>query len=298
MTINNDAFGNYYIGNYISPDQFGGVLSGTNLISLIRTALGSNDRAFYNSSGINFVISWRPNLPSETLTGAITSSPGVGSNPTLPANSRMLLSYTTSSSSIYAKTTVGNSQAAASNFNMSNLFATDKIWATVNAASISIYMQNTDPARHVFLSQGVLENSSLPYPENLYSLFLYNYTTTWRARGDAYTSVVNIAHSFGANANYAHNRLSDGTPTTSEVELYVRDATTNNPYGFIPNVFKWKVDGSEVAPNIGDTVRLNLANATGYYAGQGIIYCKVVGRLGNTTESDGGGDYILMRTFG
>lgn len=297
MTINNDAFGNYYVGNYISPDQFGEVVSGTNLISLIRTVLGSNDRAFYNSNGVNFVISWRPNLPSETLTGAITSSPSAGSNPTLPVNSRMLLSYSTSSTHIYAKTTVGASQTFF--YNLSSLGSTDKIWATANATSISIYLQVGATPNHVFLSQGVLQNSSLSYPENLYSLYLNKQgSSIWGARGDAYTSVSNIIHSFGANANYAHNKLSDGTPTTSEVELYVRDATTNNPYGFIPNVFKWKVDGSEAAPTLGDTVRLNLANATGYYAGQGIIYCKVVGRLGNATETDGGGDYILMRTYG
>jgi len=305
MTINSDAFGNYYLGNYIAGQQLGS-LTGTvyeELQTFHRTALGSDDRAsWYSNVASNISIAWRPNIPEETLTGVITNTENPGTNPTLPANTRMMLFYTTSGASIHAKTLIGNGQTFSTN--PTSLTSSVPIWATANSKSISLFMAvgGTAPNYndYYFLSQGVLENSVLSYPENLYSFYLRvnTYGNADRSRGNVYSSVVHTVHGFGANANYDHIKLSDGTPTTSEVEFYLRDSITNNPYGFIPNVFKWKLDGSEVAPNLGDTVRLNLANATGYYAGQGIIYCKVVGRLGNNSETDEGGDYILMRTYG
>jgi hypothetical protein len=106
-------------------------------------------------------------------------------------------------------------------------------------------------------------------------------------------------HESGDKSNYVHTKLIGNTTTQSEVELYLRDASTDVPYCYVPNIFKWKVDGSETVPAIGDIVRLSMASAIGEYVGQGNIFCKVVGRSSNL---DGNyaltGDYLLMRVAG
>jgi hypothetical protein len=178
---------------------------------------------------------------------------------------------------------------------------TDSFWMVANNRSLSYFIYKNENA-YYFYTSGFLLNSGLAFPQNAYAFYISanasGQTSPTQCHSRGFTGALRTLHTSTVKANYNHNRLSDGATTTAEVELYLRDAATDIPYGYIPNVFKWKVDGTEEAVAIGNTVRLNVSNATGYYAGQGSIFCKVVGRLGNTTNQDLTGDYILMRTGG
>lgn len=303
MPITNDTFGNYYMGNFIG----GNLVDWIEVLSCLRQALGSNDRANLNMLDINRArIDWRPNLVTETLTGVI----GVPSSPfishmdgfQLINNSRIGFAYSAGDLKNHSLFPGGGSVNAISYLPaiLFNINPTDTIWVVANKQSISFFIYRS-PSFHYFFSQGFLLNSSLAFPQNAYSvLATYNGNSNsvpsyiYQARGFAGT-VVKTMHETGIKANYNHTKLSDGLPTQSEVELYLRDASNDVPYGYVPNIFKWKVDGNEVAPAIGDTVRLNMANATGEYAGHGNIFCKVVGRSGAVVDTDLTGDYILMR---
>ena len=297
MAITNDAFGNFYMGNFIVGD----LVNWTDVLSCFRQALGSNDRANLNISNVNDArIEWRPNLISETLTGviAIPSYISIAINTPLSTelkpNSIISFAYTNSQSfghSLFPNGGTTNIVLCPSFPMVIN--STDAMWVVANKQSISYFIYRNQSNYH-FFSQGFLLNSSLPFPQNAYSVFASNNSSyTYQARGFAGT-VVKTMHETGVKANYNHIKLSNGLPTQSEVELYLRDASTDIPYGYVPNVFKWKVDGEEVGLAIGDVVRLNMANATGEYAGQGNIFCKVVGRLSpNGTNLTG--DYLLMK---
>ena len=310
MTINSDAFGNYYVGNYISGEAFD-----VSFINQVLTqALGSSDRfALSTTPNDKWRIDWRPNIPEETLTGAIpTGNSYIGSNlveKTLNSNARLALSNTNVGS--YYSLYEGNIPGQLKGISADSLNSlTDVLYITANNSSISIFVYYSDIDKGLFFSQGLLNNSALSFPDNIYTLYnrssdINTGTSSEKIISECFVSgQIKPNRVFGTIANYDHIKLSDGSPTTSEVELYLRDTVTNIPYGYIPNLFKWKVDGTEVYPNIGDTVRLNMSNAVGDYAGHGIIYCKVVGRLGldstsNVADSkEVGGDYILMRTYG
>jgi hypothetical protein len=297
MAITNDAFGNYYMGNFIVGD----LVNWTDVLSCFRQALGSNDRANLNIDNVNQVridarIDWRPNLVAETLQQTIPA-PSLSfinlafGGDTLAANSRIAFAYSPSNShTIFPGGGGDNVIGYSSHINMPiNIISTDAMWVVANKQNISYFIYRNSSNYH-FFSQGFLLNSSLTFPQNAYSVVVNNITGyySYQARGFAGT-VVKTMHETGVKANYNHIKLSDGLPTQSGVELYLRDASTDIPYGYVPNVFKWKADGGEVALAIGDVVRLNMANATGEYAGQGNIFCKVVGRIGSN------GDYLLMK---
>lgn len=297
MAITNDAFGNFYMGNFIVGD----LVNWTDVLSCFRQALGSNDRANLNISNVNEArIEWRPNLINETMIGviAIPSYTSIAINTPLSTelkpNSRISFAYTNSQSFGHSLFPNGGTTniVLCPNFSMV-INSTDAMWVVANKQSISYFIYRNQSNYH-FFSQGFLLNSSLSFPQNAYSVFASNNSSyTYQARGFAGT-VVKTMHETGVKANYNHIKLSNGLSTQSEVELYLRDASTDIPYGYVPNVFKWKVDGEEVGLAIGDVVRLNMANATGEYAGQGNIFCKVVGRLSpNGTNLTG--DYLLMK---
>jgi hypothetical protein len=293
MAITNDAFGNYYMGNFIVGD----LVNWTDVLSCFRQALGSNDRANLNIDNVNQVrIDWRPNLVAETLQQTIPA-PSLSfinlafGGDTLAANSRIAFAYSPNNSHTIFPGGGGANVIGYSRFinNVMNIISTDAMWVVANKQNISYFIYRNS-SNYYFFSQGFLLNSSLTFPQNAYSVVVTNIPNfySYQARGFAGT-VVKTMHETGVKANYNHIKLSDGLPTQSGVELYLRDASTDIPYGYVPNVFKWKADGGEVALAIGDVVRLNMANATGEYAGQGNIFCKVVSKIG------GNGDYLLMK---
>lgn len=286
MTITTDNFGNYYLGNFVAGYSF----TTADLLSLMRTALGSDDRANLNGT-TSFKIDWRPNIVEETLTGVIVIPSSNTVTTTLTANSRMSFGYPAfvNSTPFVSAFLTGGGHSLGQTFPVS--IVNSPFWAIANSTSVSFYVQ--DSAKY-FFSQGVLLNSPLPFPQNLYSISIYNA----RINSKVSTDFIKSVHTFTNKANYAHTKASDSTATQSEVELYLRDFDTDIPYGYIPNVFKWKVDGDEVAPVVGDVVRLNMSAATGNYVGQGTIFTKVVGRLGSTNNADGAGDYLLMKVAG
>lgn len=307
MPITNDTFGNYYMGNFIG----GNLVDWTEVLNCFRQALGSNDRANLNTTPGNASqarIDWRPNLVTETLTGVISppvhpfiAELGFWQSMTLTDGSRLGFSYMSNYQNHSFFPGGGEVNAIANPNNLASINSTDTIWVVANKQSISFFIYRS-PSFHYFYSQGFLLNSPLNFPQNAYSIVAsYNGLASntgpiyaYQARGFAGT-VVKTMHETGVKANYNHTKLSDGLPTQSEVELYLRDVSTDIPYGYVPNVFKWKVNGGEIAPAIGDVVRLNMANATGEYAGHGNIFCKVVGRSGAVEDTALTEDYILMR---
>jgi hypothetical protein len=305
MAITNDAFGNYYIGNFITGD----LVDWTEVLSCFRQALGSDDRANINgTTNINITrIDWRPNLIEETLTGvieipganSINTNPNLGvSGYTLTANSRQAFAYNNTVSNNLAGTTFlnqvafanGTSNQVATTSRISFL-STDSIWLVASKQNISFFVYR-NPTTFYFFSSGFLLYSGLSYPDNAYTIITLNNQII--SKGFSSSSLKSI-HTFGTKANHDHTKLSDGLTTQSETELYLRDASTDIPYGYVPNIFKWKVDGNEEVKAIGDVVRLNMANAAGEYTGQGNMFCKVVGRLGSTSNTDLTGDYLLMK---
>jgi len=285
MSITTDNFGNYYLGNFVAGYSF----TREDLLSLMRTALGSDDRANINGT-FPFRIDWRPNIVEETLTGAIANPPFSNVSAILAANSRMALGYPSSGS--YSNAAFLTGLGGGVYFNYSSP-VNKASWMIANSTSISFYIEVSSSVSY-FFSQGVLLNSPLPFPQNLYYLSIYN----GRINSKVSTDFVKSVHTFTEKANYSHTRASDSTATQSEVELYLRDSTTDIPYGYIPNVFKWKVDGAEVLPAFGEIVRLDMSAATTHYAAQNTILCKVVGRLGNASLTDSAGDYLLMKVAG
>lgn len=300
MAITQDAFGNTFAGNFASGDAW----EPNTLLTTLRTALGSNDRANINRLDLsNFRIDWRPNITDETRTGVIPSpsSKAIESGAyTLAANSRFGFSFYDASdgNAHSAIMLISNTIDRADNNISSPTFPNDSIyWAVATDSSISFFVSSS-PTNYSFISIGVLKDSDFSFPDNTYGLHLYQYniTTGKQVQGNGINgSLVVPIKTFSSVANYPHTKESDVSATTSEVELYLRRETDNFPLGYVPNVFKVKVDGSDPSITIGDTVRLNLVNATVYYTGQGNIFCKVVGRLGNTSENDMTGDYLFMR---
>ena len=307
MPITNDAFGNFYMGDFIA----GNLVNWTEVLSCLRQALGSDNRANLNVLDINRArIDWRPNLVAETLTGVI----GVPSflfyldNYQLTNNSRIGFAYSAGDQKTHSVFPGGGLVNAISYLpaTLFNITSTDTMWVVANKQSISFFIYRNLSAFY-FFSQGFLLNSPLGFPQNAYSIVAsYNGSSQngfgipiylYQTRGFA-GSVIKTMHETGVKASYAHTKLSDGTSTQSEVELYLRDASTDIPYGYVPNIFKWKVNGSEAAPAIGDVVRLNTADYVGEYEEQGNIFCRVVGRTGAVENAAFTGDYLLMRVAG
>lgn len=298
MAIYNDNFGNFYIGNRYGTT----LIDWTEVLSCIRQALGSNDRANANIHGNNTLakIEWRPNTTQETLSGTIAvpslDNYGIGNKST----SRFGF-YFERGSSVFAISVSANGPTHTFGGNPTMFNAGSAIcWLTASAKNFSLFLfQNA--TNYSFFSNGLLSNSNFNFPLNSYcfqaGVAHTGYPTSLnqnQCRGG--TLVDNLlVQTTGAIANYSHTKK-NGTGTQSEVEFYLRRPNPNTtPLGYIPNVFKWRVDGQEPAPQIGDIVSLNMANATTEYAGHGVIYCVVVGRLGNTSELDLTGDYLFMR---
>jgi hypothetical protein len=303
MTIFNDAFGNYYIGSKFGTTP----INWAEILTCIRQALGSNDRAngsFFDGSFF-FRIDWRPNIAQETLAGTITT-PGFNSWPNAvnPNTTRFIFQIGDGVSNGPFNTSViihENLSRVYGSTAVMNPSTTQIIcWMVANNSSFSIFIFK-NALNYYFFSNGVLSNSDFAFPLNSYCFYTGRASEGFsnsllQNQCSAGTLVDNLlVATTGAIANYAHTKT-NGTATQSEVELYLRRPTLNTvPLGYIPNVFKWKVDGTEPVPQLGDIVSLNMANATSAYKNHGVIHCVVVGRLGNTNALDLTGDYILMR---
>lgn len=294
MTITNDAFGNYYVGNYITGD----VLNWTEVLSCLRQALGSNDRANMAAPRLD----WRPNIAEETLTGVVgvPTTPYITSESTLATNSRFASSYYPNIG--YKESVLGASgsiNTVTLDLSLPAYTGLSKIHICANNRSFAYFLELSSNVFY-FMSEGVLLNNTLGYPNNIYHLGISTNTLAPSAGNTKIVSasraggLLTTIQTFGTITNYSHTKLSDSNNTTSEVELYLR-SSTGVPYGYVPNVFKWKVDGVETVPTIGQVVKLNFANASNQYAGQGNVFCKVVGRLGNASVTDLTGDYLMMR---
>lgn len=290
--VTSDNFGNYFLGNFLAA---GHSFHPEDLLLLMRTALGSNDRANVNFS-TGFRIDWRPNIATETLTGAVSVPTAAiinTSHSSVSNNARLAYSVPTSSSlnrrAAFLNTGIST---GLNSYSYSSSYIGRPFWACADATSISFYFELA--SNKLFMSQGVLRNSVLPYPNNLYHIIVYNNIIESQTSD---TFLRNV-HTFSDKANYPHVKASDQLPTTAEVEPYLRDIDNDVPYGYIPNIFKWHVDPGEPTPEIGMVVRLDMNAATTHYAGQDVILCKVVGRFGNTSNTDAGGDYLMMRVQG
>lgn len=281
MAQTNDSFGNYFLGNYISGDAF----SYASILSCLQSSLGSSARATLTTGRID----WRPNITEETLTSAVAGS-GYGytnvsgGGNAVSTNARSAFSFSSSGDTVAIFGISGQSGYTG----IPNLTSAWTIWAVSNERSFNLFAKNG--AATFFFSQGFLLNNSLTFPYNAYylagnSAYIQGYTAN-------NSGAVAVLQTYGSIANYAHNKL-NGSATFSEVELSVRNASSAT-YGYAPNLFLWKQDNGEATQAIGDIVKLNLANATGYYAGRGNILCMVVCKLGNATNTDAGGDYLLM----
>jgi hypothetical protein len=243
-------------------------------------------------------IDWRPNIPQETLTGAIAVSNTYPQQPFNLNTSRFSVIYgredtnvslINNGSIISHTTTIGRGD---------NSLNTTLLWAVANRQSISYFLFKSN-TNYYFHSVGVLNNSNQVFPGNAYAFaiqstpdFFGQYAVS--ARTSFADNTVSV---FGAIANYPHTN-NNNIATQSETELYLRwvsNSDVSMAVGCIPNVFKWKVDGTETPLAIGSTVKLNMINQTPDFPSTGFIYCRVVGRLGNTSASDLTGDYILMR---
>jgi hypothetical protein len=290
MAITTDSFGNTFAGNYAQGDAW----EPNDLLNVLRTALGSNERANINfTNNSYFRIDWRPNIAEETLTGAVgVPQPRIDNEGTagLAENARMGFSQWNQYSSAVKSTIL-----LASNFFLPTelnqfcptLSTSALYWAIATPYSVSYFI--LDGGQSFFLSTGVLQDSLLPYPNNRYGIHSHIDVVANSFAG----ATIPIA-TFSDMANYAHINKSDGEPTNSEVELYLRREPDGIRLGFVPNVFKWKVDNNEQAKPVGSIVKLNLSNATGYYAGRGNILCIVVARLGSSSKVVRTGDYLLM----
>lgn len=298
MTITNDAYGNYFIGNKDTTD----LLNWDELLSCMRQALGSNDRAaLFKSGHIGFNnyarIDWRPNIPQETLTGAIAVSSTYPQQSLNLNTSRFSVIYESADPNV---SLINNGSIISHTTNarrIDNSPNTTLLWAVANKQSISYFLFKSN-TNYYFHSVGVFNNSDRVFPGNAYA-FAIQSTPEWfnQYTVTARTSFAdNTVSVFGAIANYPHTNNSN-IATGSETELYLRWGSNNltMPVGCIPNVFKWKVDGTETSLAIGSTVKLNMINQTPDFPSTGFIYCRVVGRLGNTGIGDLTGDYILMR---
>lgn len=311
MPITNDAYGNFCMGNFIAGDP----VDWTEVLSCFRQALGSNGRCNLNVGSLSQMrLAWRPNLVPEALTEAVdyplnpyfsTSN----SSSIATGNSRISLAYTVLSNGHSLFPGGGAQNVILNPSSPITINSTDTMWVVANKQSISYFIYRS-PDYHYFFSQGFLSNSPLDFPQNAYSVVascngstdIPNYGAVpnywYQSRGFS-GAVIKTMHESGDKSNYVHTKLIGNTTTQSEVELYLRDASTDVPYGYVPNIFKWKVDGSETGLAIGDIVRLSMASAIGEYVGQGNIFCKVVGRSSNL---DGNyaltGDYLLMRVAG
>jgi len=252
MTITNDAYGNYFIGNKDTTD----LLNWDELLNCMRQALGSNDRAALFKSGHmgfnNYArIDWRPNIPQETLTGAIAVS---GIYPSQPFNlntSRFSVIYDTVN---FAHTSLINNGSIISHGTgarkIDNSSNTTLLWAVANRQSISYFLFKSN-TNYYFHSVGVLNNSDQVFPGDAYA-FAIQSTPEWfdQYEVSAKTSFADASVSvFGTVANYSH--------------------TNNN--------------------------NIATQSETPDFPSTGFIYCRVVGRLGNTNAQDLTGDYILMR---
>lgn len=293
MTITSDAFGNWFIGNFVAPNIF----SFSEILSMMRSALGSDDRANINNSSTLGLIEWRPDIAEETKTGVIDVPShnyiGTFGFSSLQNASRLAIAVSdgiTSSHSLFFT----NGLDSRNSVSGITITSTTEIWACGNVKSFSLFFTNRSTNQFMFQSHGYLENSPLSFPDNFYSIYSCNRNTKL-CLSHTVNPTLRDLHTFGEEANYPHIDLSN-QPTTFEVELYLRDALSDNPYGFVPNVFKYKVDAGQTVPEIGSFIFLiNNAQPGSYYHGQGNMLCIVAGRLGNTANNDLTGDFILMR---
>ena len=301
MTITNDAYGNYFIGNKDTTQ----LLDWNMLLQCMRQALGSNDRAAIfttNQSGYNNAarIDWRPNIPQETLTGVIAPPLDTYFGGFNQSTSRFSILYNDVDPT-YAILKPGSGDTYASSLSVrriNNSLDNVLCWAVANKQSISYFLlKNT--TNYYFQSIGVLHNSDYPFPQNCYNFAIAS-TPEWFSQSGLVAHTLHgdrLITTFGTVANYPHTNNS-GASTQSEVELYLRRGTNafEIPIGYIPNVLKWKVDGQETPVAIGSTVKVNMLNPTPDFPSTGPIFYRVVGRLGNSGNLfDLTGDYVLMR---
>jgi len=310
MTITQDIHGNTFIGNQLIDDKWkpvGKPWEPNTLLEFIQTALGSNDGANINRASLNsFRIDWKTNTTEETLTGVInkpgsqyiSATSSQSSMYTLTANSRMGFSQWNGSNSSttgvqllesgLSNVKLFSGSSIAGNYTEEALF-----WGVGRNDSISYFVKEGETS--FFLSQGILQDSLFTFPDNRYSIALRSIPGDSRISAISQgTAVVDLSTS-GEVANYPHIKARDKLPTTSEVELYLKSSSDGKALGWVPNLFKQRIDPQEIAPNIGDIFSLNFNNATGFYAQQEEALCIVVGRLGSTSETDLTGDYLLMR---
>lgn len=299
MTITNDAYGNYFIGNKDTTQ----LLDWNMLLQCMRQALGSNDRAAIftsNQSGYNnrARIDWRPNISQETLTGVIASPTNTSGTDFNLNTSRFSILYNYLLNTQSALLNTGSGQLYYSDpgtSRMDNGLNNVLCWAVANKQSISYFLL-TNTSLFYFQSIGVLHNSDYSFPQNCYNFVVSN----WGSGAGLGANTLHgdrLITTSGAIANYPHTN-NNGVSTQSEVELYLRRGSNafEIPIGCIPNVFKWKVDGMETPVAIGSTVKVNMLNPTSDLPVAGPIFCRVVGRLGNTNNfNDLTGDYVLMR---
>lgn len=300
MTITNDAYGNYFIGNKDTTQ----LLDWNMLLQCMRQALGSNDRAAIfttNQSGYNNAarIDWRPNIPQETLTGVIAPPLDTFEAGFNLSTSRFALVYE-DYRELYAILNPGVQyyKSHLSIRRIDNRLDNVLCWAVANKQSISYFLlKNT--TNYYFQSIGVLHNSDYPFPQNCYNFAIAS-TPEYATQSGLVAHTLHgdrLITTFGTVANYPHTNNS-GASTQSEVELYLRRGTNafEIPIGYIPNVLKWKVDGQETPVAIGSTVKVNMLNPTPDFPSTGPIFYRVVGRLGNSGNLfDLTGDYVLMR---
>ena len=168
MTITNDAYGNYFIGNKDTTQ----LLDWNMLLQCMRQALGSNDRAAIfttNQSGYNNAarIDWRPNIPQETLTGVIAPPLDTYFGGFNQSTSRFSILYNDVDPT-YAILKPGSGDTYASSLSVrriNNSLDNVLCWAVANKQSISYFLlKNT--TNYYFQSIGVLHNSDYPFPQN------------------------------------------------------------------------------------------------------------------------------------
>jgi len=307
MAITKDKRGNHYVGNSTSGSPW----DVYELLKLIRTATGSDLRANINFANLSkWRIDWRTNenTTEENMSGTVEISPAPvieqysssTAGRVLAANARFAMSMRNEK--------MNNAQQRFSPWLMSNapftsfvplgepltpsLTSAAQWWGVARDSMVAFFVKDGD--NHFFLSQGLLLEAELAFPGSQYSIAARGSTHRIRATVQNGSLELKCA-TFGTYANYDHVRKSNDTAMTAECELYLRNQSDGVNYGYCANLFKLHVDAGETTPVVGDFVVLNMSLASGYYEGLNEIMCIVVARLGDKSDIDAGGDYILMK---